>query len=156
MNQRDRSELRRRTTRLLRAPQCAPSAITRRRAGTSTSSLCTYDVDLLACFGDLAVTSPLRAHCCPLQRQPSIKRLAAAVHNRNDGRQRTRADAGPRTRSRGAVNQILPLFVVALWNRADHYIFALWFLSFYLFFFPRLISAAADWMSTILRHMVWP
>jgi len=32
--------------------------------------------------------------------------------------------------------------------------FALWFLSFYLF--PRLISAAADWMSTILRHMAWP
>ena len=26
---------------------------------------------------------------------------------------------------------------------------------FYLFFFPRLISAAADWMSTILRHMMW-
>jgi len=25
---------------------------------------------------------------------------------------------------------------------------------FYLFF-PRLISAAADWMSTILLHMVW-
>jgi len=23
-------------------------------------------------------------------------------------------------------------------------------------FFPRLISAAADWMSTILPHMVWP
>ena len=23
-------------------------------------------------------------------------------------------------------------------------------------FCPRLISAAADWMSTILRHMVWP
>ena len=30
------------------------------------------------------------------------------------------------------------------------------FLSFYLFFFPRLISAAAGWMSTILWHMVWP
>jgi len=29
--------------------------------------------------------------------------------------------------------------------------------SFYLFFFfPCLISAAAEWMSTILRHMVWP
>ena len=32
--------------------------------------------------------------------------------------------------------------------------------SFYLlllsFFIPRLISAAADWMSTILLHMVWP
>jgi len=24
------------------------------------------------------------------------------------------------------------------------------------FFFPRLISAVADWMSTILPHMVWP
>jgi len=23
-------------------------------------------------------------------------------------------------------------------------------------FFPRLISAVADWMSTILAHMVWP
>ena len=28
--------------------------------------------------------------------------------------------------------------------------------SFYLFLIPRLISAAADWMSTILLHMVWP
>jgi len=26
---------------------------------------------------------------------------------------------------------------------------------FSFFFFPRLISAAADWMSTVLRHMVW-
>jgi len=28
--------------------------------------------------------------------------------------------------------------------------------SFYLFFISRLISAAADWMSTILPHVVWP
>jgi len=29
--------------------------------------------------------------------------------------------------------------------------------SFYLLFFiPRLISAAVDWMSTILLHMAWP
>jgi len=48
------------------------------------------------------------------------------------------------------------IVMVALCTRADHYIFAQWFLSFYLFFFPRLISAAADWMSTILRHMMWP
>ena len=27
---------------------------------------------------------------------------------------------------------------------------------FYLCFFPRLISAVGDWMSTILPHMVWP
>jgi len=42
--------------------------------------------------------------------------------------------------------------MVALWNRADHYIFMLWFLSS---FFPCLISAATHWMSTILPHMVW-
>ena len=44
------------------------------------------------------------------------------------------------------------LFMVALWNRAGHYIFALWFLlSVYLLsFFPRLISAVADWMSVAL------
>jgi len=71
------------------------------------------------------------------------------------------------------------LVKAALWNRAGHYIFVLWFLlmvalcnradhyilpcSFFLlllssssFFIPRLISAAADWMSTILLHMAWP
>ena len=51
-------------------------------------------------------------------------------------------------------------FVVmaALCYRAGHYILALWFLSFFLSFFPRLISAVAvaEWMSTILPHMVWP
>ena len=29
-------------------------------------------------------------------------------------------------------------------------------LSFFFLFFPRLISAAGDWMFTILWHMVWP
>ena len=28
--------------------------------------------------------------------------------------------------------------------------------SFLLLFFPRLISAVGDWMSTILLHMAWP
>jgi len=48
------------------------------------------------------------------------------------------------------------LIMVALWNRVDHYIFILWFLSTYLLLllFPRLISVAAQWMSTILPHMV--
>jgi len=51
------------------------------------------------------------------------------------------------------------LFMAALCNRAGCaiYIFILSFvLSFFLFFFPCLISAVADWMSTILAHMVWP
>jgi len=43
--------------------------------------------------------------------------------------------------------------MAALWNRAGHYIFVLWFLSsVFLSFFPRLISAVADCMSTILIH----
>jgi len=55
---------------------------------------------------------------------------------------------------------LVVLFMVALWNGADHYIFILWFLlsiflSFF-FLFPRLISAVADWMSIILPHMMWP
>ena len=46
--------------------------------------------------------------------------------------------------------------MAALRSRCGHYIFALWFLSIYLLLFlPRLISAIADWMSTILAHMVW-
>ena len=50
------------------------------------------------------------------------------------------------------------MIMVAIWNGADQYIFILWFLSIYLLlsFFPRLISAAAHWMSTILPQMVWP
>ena len=50
--------------------------------------------------------------------------------------------------------QASSFIMAALWNRAGHYIFAV--VSFYLsFFFPRLISAVTDWMSTILPHMVW-
>ena len=41
--------------------------------------------------------------------------------------------------------------MVALWNRADHYIFILWFLLL-LLFFPRLILAIAEWMSAILAY----
>ena len=47
------------------------------------------------------------------------------------------------------------IFMAALRSRCGHYIFALWFLSSIFFFIPRLISAVADWMSTILLHMVW-
>ena len=43
--------------------------------------------------------------------------------------------------------------MVALWNTADHYILILSFVLS-LIFFPRLISAVADWMTAILPHMV--
>ena len=56
--------------------------------------------------------------------------------------------------------QLGHIIMVALCNRADHYIFMLWFVLlssfFLLLFFPRLISAVGDWMFTILWHMVWP
>ena len=50
----------------------------------------------------------------------------------------------------------LTVFMVALCNRADHYIFILFLSSSFSFFlfFPRLISAVGDWMSAILPHMV--
>jgi len=32
----------------------------------------------------------------------------------------------------------------------------LFYLSSVFLFFPRLFSAAADWMSAVLPHMVWP
>ena len=58
------------------------------------------------------------------------------------------------------VQSIAAFIMVALCNRADHYIFILFLLSFFFFlllsFFPRLISAVGDWMLTILWHMVWP
>jgi len=46
--------------------------------------------------------------------------------------------------------------MVTLLNKADHYIFILWFLLSFFFFLPHLISAVGDWMSAILPHMVWP
>jgi len=39
---------------------------------------------------------------------------------------------------------------------ADIIFFVLFLSSFFLSFFPRPISVFADWMSTILLHMVWP
>ena len=47
-------------------------------------------------------------------------------------------------RTRRGVN--VGLFMAVLWNRAGHYICALWFLSFFFLFssFYRLISAVAD------------
>jgi len=40
-------------------------------------------------------------------------------------------------------------------SRCGHYIFILWLLLSSSFF-PCLISAVGDWISTVLPHMVWP
>ena len=54
----------------------------------------------------------------------------------------------------GKLRKILRMqvFMAALRSRWGHYIFVLFLSSF---FFPLLISAVADWMSTILRHLMW-
>ena len=54
------------------------------------------------------------------------------------------------------------LVLVALWNRADHYIFALWFLnsSFFcylsIFSSPNISRRILDVCHTSTPHMVWP
>ena len=49
------------------------------------------------------------------------------------------------------------VIMAALCNRgAIVFLPCSFFLLSIFFFFPRLISAAGDWMSTILPHMVWP
>jgi len=68
-----------------------------------------------------------------------------------------------RVRSLRLGSFIVPKVTVASYGRpmyrAGHYIFALFFFFRLLsssLFFPRRTSAAEDWMSTILLHMVWP
>ena len=53
-------------------------------------------------------------------------------------------------------NLLRSIIMAALWNRAGYYIYALWFLLLSIFFFSCLFSAVADWMSTILLHIVSP
>ena len=45
--------------------------------------------------------------------------------------------------------------MAALCSSCGHCIFVLFFFLL-LSFFPRLILAVAEWMSTTLLHMVWP
>jgi len=45
------------------------------------------------------------------------------------------------------------VIMAALWNTEGHYVFVLWFLRS-IFFFPRLVSIVAEWMSAIVPHMV--
>ena len=49
-----------------------------------------------------------------------------------------------------------PTFYGRLCNRGAIIFLSCGFFLLLPIFFPRLISAVADWMSTILRHMVWP
>jgi len=44
--------------------------------------------------------------------------------------------------------------MTALRSICGHYIFQLWLLPF--LFFPRLISAVADWIYHTSIHMMWP
>ena len=88
---------------------------------------------------------------------------------------RTVPDLNNPPTNEGKVNQNVfstIIIMAALRSRCGHYIFALWCLLLYgrpmdqgrplyfhavvCSFFSRLISGAAEWMSAILTHMVWP
>ena len=88
---------------------------------------------------------------------PGVRSMDPVVRNRS------RKSSTPRLLhfvfGNSLINHLTPyffdshtFFMVALCNRADHYIFALLFLSsiYLLFLSSRLISAAVGWMSTIL------
>jgi len=104
-------------------------------------------------------------YCTALQQRPSAKvcGMVQGTELRNFRRGRRLYLAGRPSRN-WASTHILVLssfdadiiFMVALWNRADHYIFPCDFYLLSIFFFRRLISAVWDWMSTILPHVVWP
>ena len=81
-------------------------------------------------------------------------RRSVCIHQMN--RVNSRSDRGPEDSTINIVIDYYYYYGRPMCNRADHYIFALWFLLLLLSFFPRRISAVADWMSTILLHMVWP
>jgi len=93
---------------------------------------------------------PMLYNCTPLP-------LKIAHSHGGSGPHLTHDYLGP-SEPKTQTASVFSFFMAAQCNRAGHYIFALWFfLSFFFFlFFPRLISAVADWMSTILLHMVWP
>ena len=68
------------------------------------------------------------------------------------------------SRSKQWLENIRPVTLPSLWSPyvigqtiiflpCDFYLSIFFYL---LFFFPRLISAVGDWMSTILLHMAWP
>jgi len=89
-----------------------------------------------SCFSVMVCTPAPFLHCCENQ----LKACGLSASNRRVYRH---------------------LFMAALCNRGaiiflpcDFYLLSI-FLSIYLFF-PRLISAATDWISTILLHMAWP
>jgi len=86
--------------------------------------------------------------CVPIE-------LLCSNNNINTVIYRAKPTNRPRRRVTGNLEEEEEEFImVALCNRETIYIFMLWFVL--LLFFPRLISAAGDWMFTILWHMVWP
>jgi len=127
---------------------------------TDTYSTCPHNMvnfgwDLLASLGHpckfqrLSRLGSITAWHSNSGRQPNFAALNRVCHLYSAGRP-----------SRWVLAHILVMVTLCnkadtLCNRADHYIFALWFLSSSSFF-PGLISAVGDWMSTVLPHMVWP
>jgi len=81
----------------------------------------------------------------------SASKHFGALHNQISGK-RTFRHVLPVTNSLSSFTLII---MATLHRRCGHYILHCGFVFFF-FFFPRLISAVGDWISTILPHVVRP
>ena len=115
-------------------------------------------------FNSTRSTSPCynTAHACNIQ---SYRKY---IHTQNESKysemctKRPCSEMGP-VRQNPIQITVRSVHMCNLWSPyviGRPYIFSSCFFfflsSFFFLFFPRLISAVGDWMSTILRHMVWP
>jgi len=84
-------------------------------------------------------------------REPNFAALSTGRHLYSSGRPSRWALAHAHSSlwSPYVIGQTIYIFILFL------SFFFFFFFFFFLLFFPRLISAVGDWMSTILRHMVW-
>ena len=102
------------------------------------TSLHTYDFEMFKC---LLADRGIKGSAYPTGCVSVCVYAIASITTEKAGGRRKRPNLG--------------LFMVALCNRVDHIHFHPVSSSSFFLFFPRLISAVGDWMSTILRHMVW-
>jgi len=97
------------------------------------------------------------SHGCRHSDPAVAERDPSAIASDSWGRDSTQKSGVPYDSRRKLLLEAIGLVMAALRSRCGHYIFALWFLHYLSsFLFPRLISAVADWMYTILPHMVSP
>ena len=109
-------------------------------------------VQLRVAFDGIRLSRNSQSHYAMCPRRAVCRRQCTNTHLTRF----SRATTNPGGNRQAIMSLTLSLFMAALAG-CGPYILPGGFISFFLcIFFHRLISATADWMSTILRHMVWP